>query len=152
MCVDALAASASWLALGATRLTFHAESASSLPRLLTDARKQFGHIVTVGVAINVTSELALIEPSLGDVEYVQFMGIAHIGRQGQPFDSRVLEKIRVFHRRHPHIRMQVDGGVSFDSAKTLIALGVSNLVIGSGIVRAGDPAAAVAAFDALENS
>ncbi len=151
MCFDAVHASAQWLALGATRLTFHAESVTSLPHFLADARKQFGHIVSFGLALNIASELSLIEHSLAEISYVQFMGIARIGRQGQPFDSRVLEKIRAFHTRHQEIAMQVDGGVSLDSAKKLLALNVSHLVIGSGILRAGDPAAAVASFEILES-
>lgn len=151
MCFDAEHAAAQWLALGATRLTFHAESITSIPRFMASVRRQFGHIVSFGLALNVTSDLALIEQGLGELSYVQFMGIARIGRQGQPFDARVLEQIRVFHKRHPTIPFQVDGGVSIDSAKKLLALGVSNLVIGSGILRAGDPAAAVAAFEKLQN-
>ncbi|MBU6214376.1 hypothetical protein KGM48_00830 [Patescibacteria group bacterium] len=152
MCLDAEHAAAQWLALGASRLTFHAESVSSIARFLGSMRKQFGHIVTFGLAVNVASDLALIEQSLGEIAYVQFMGIATIGRQGQPFDARVLEKIRAFRTRHPDLPIQVDGGVSFDSAKKLLALRVNNLVIGSGILRAGDPADAFAAYDALERA
>lgn len=151
MCFDAVHAAAQWLSLGATRLTFHAESVTSLPHFLTGARRQFGHIVSFGLALNVASNLALIEPVIGEIEYVQFMGIARIGRQGQPFDARVLDQVRVFHARHPDIPCQVDGGVSLDSAKKLVALGVANLIIGSGILRAGDPAVAVTQFESLES-
>ena len=157
MCLDAVAATEAWLALGATRLTFHAESTTDLPRLLASARKRYGAgggfasgLVSFGLAINVASDLALIETCIPEIEYVQCMGIAKIGRQGQPFDRRVLEKIRVFHSRHPEVALQVDGGVSLDSAKKLIALGVSHLVVGSGILRATNPAAAFAAFEALQ--
>lgn len=151
MCFDAAHAAAQWLSLGATRLTFHAESITSLPHFLSGVRRQFGPIVSFGLALNVTSSLALIETVLGEIEYVQFMGIARIGRQGQPFDARVLEQIRTFRHRHPNIPIQVDGGVSFDSAQKLVALGVTNLVIGSGILRAGDPATAVEKFESLES-
>ena len=47
--------------------------------------------------------------------------------------------------------MQVDGGVSLANAKQLVALGVGNLVVGSGILRASDPASAIAAFEALQS-
>ena len=78
------------------------------------------------------------------------MGIARIGRQGEPFDERVYEQVRVFRERHPDLPVQVDGGVSLKNAKKLLALGVSTLVIGSGILRAEDPITAVTAFENLE--
>ncbi|MFA5998248.1 MAG: hypothetical protein WC814_02580 [Candidatus Paceibacterota bacterium] len=156
MCLDAELAAAKWLALGATRLTFHAETATDLPRMLVSARQRYGAgfapgLVSFGLALNIASDLVLIEPCLDEIEYVQFMGIARIGRQGQPFDRRVLEKVRAFHNRHPEIPLQIDGGVSLESARELVALGVSNLIVGSGILRASDPAAALAAFEELRN-
>jgi len=152
MCLDAEQAADAWLSLGATRLTFHAESASDLPRLLAGARDRYGHFISFGLALNIGSDLALLEQSLGEIEYVQFMGIARIGRQGQPFDRRVLEKIRVFRHRHPGISVQVDGGVSLESARELVALGVGTLIVGSGILKSGNPAAAITAFEALKTS
>ncbi len=159
MCFDAEAAAGDWLALGAARLTFHAESVTDVPRLLASLRKRYGggtdfalsSLVSFGLALNVGSDVALIEPCLGEIEYVQFMGIATIGKQGQPFDRRVLENVRIFHERHPEVPMQVDGGVSETTAKELLALGVSDLIAGSSILRAKDPAAAVRAFEALRN-
>jgi ribulose-phosphate 3-epimerase len=157
MCFDAERAAWPWLEKGATRLVFHVESATDLPQLLSSVRKRYGGIefaslVSLGLALNVASDLVLIEPCLGEIEFVQFMGIATIGRQGQPFDKRVLEKVRVFKARHPEIPVQVDGGISFESAKKLVALGVSNLVIGSGILRSSDPASTAARFEELHSS
>jgi ribulose-phosphate 3-epimerase len=157
MCLDAEQVAGAWLALGASRLTFHAESVTSLPRLFATMRAKYGcgslscGLIAFGLAINVTTDIALIEPFLDDIEYVQFMGIAKIGRQGQPFDRRVLEKIRIFHHHHPKILLQVDGGVSLKTARELLALGVAHLISGSAILRAADPVAEVARFDALSN-
>ena len=116
MCYDAEEVAEAWLALGATRLTFHAESTTDLTRLLASARTRYGSIVSYGAAINIASNLALIETSMGEIDYVQCMGIAEIGKQGQPF-----------------------------------AHGVSNLVVGSGILRANNPAAEIAKFEALQS-
>ncbi|OGG41167.1 hypothetical protein A2118_02410 [Candidatus Kaiserbacteria bacterium GWA2_50_9] len=151
MCLDAELAAASWLTLGATRLTFHAETTTNLPRLLASAERRYGDggVVSFGLALNIASDLALIEQCIGSIHYVQFMGINRIGRQGQPFDERVYEKVRIFHSRHPNIPIQVDGGISLERAKKLLSLDVSNLVIGSSILKAGDPVAALASFEAL---
>ncbi|MCX6788055.1 MAG: hypothetical protein NT108_02755 [Candidatus Kaiserbacteria bacterium] len=151
MCLDAEHSASAWLTLGATRLTFHAESTTDLSRFLAAARDQYGHFVSFGLALNIASDLGILESHLGEVEYVQFMGISRIGRQGQLFDRRVLEKIRIFRNRHPEVPVQVDGGVTLESARPLLALGVSNLVVGSGIVRASDPAAAFAQFETLQS-
>lgn len=151
MCHDAERAAGAWLSLGAARLTFHAESATDLPRLIASARVRYGDLVSFGLAINIASDLALLEPHLGKIEYVQFMGIARIGRQGQPFDRRVFEKVRAFRTLHPEVPVQVDGGVTLESAKRLLVLGVSNVVVGSGILKAKDPATAFARFEALES-
>jgi len=158
MCLDAERAAALWLSRGATRLIFHAEAATDLPRLLISARKRFGAgdgfasgLISYGLALNVATDLALLEPCLGEIEFVQFMGIARIGRQGQPFDTRAVKKIREFHSRHPNVPVQIDGGVTLANARELIALGVTNLVIGSGILKANSPAETFAAFEALES-
>ncbi len=158
MCANADRMAEAWLALGATRLTFHAESTTDLGRLLASARRRYGtgagfisNLISFGIALNIASDLALIEPYIGEIEYVQFMGIARIGRQGQPFDRRVFEKVRTFRNRHPEIPVQVDGGISLESAKKLAELGVSNLVVGSALLRASDPAATFASLEMLQS-
>ncbi|MFZ2500578.1 MAG: hypothetical protein WAW90_01160 [Minisyncoccia bacterium] len=153
MCLDTERAVGAWLALGASRLTFHAESAVDLPRLLASVRRRYGSdLVTLGLALNVASDLSLIEPFLPHVAYVQFMGIANIGRQGQLFDQSVIERVRVFHVRHPEIPLQVDGGVSLAVAKKLLVQGASSLVVGSAILRANEPGVALAEFESLQTS
>ncbi|MHB1162912.1 MAG: hypothetical protein ACYCZZ_00050 [Minisyncoccota bacterium] len=152
MCLDAPRAADAWLALGASRLTFHATSAIDMPRLLDSIQAQYGRsVVSYGLAINLETNPALIEPSLDKIDYVQFMGIARIGRQGQPFDSRVFDRVRAFHARYPEMALQIDGGVSLENAEELLASGASNLVVGSAILRAEDPSAALAAFEALQS-
>lgn len=153
MCLDAEQAVGAWLALGATRLTFHAESVLSLSKFFSSVGQRYGaDFVMFGLALNVASDLSLIEPYLSQIGYIQFMGITTIGRQGQPFNPSVLEKVRVFRTEHPEIPVQVDGGVSLESAKKLIALGVGNLIVGSRLVRATDPVVEIAKFEALRSS
>ncbi len=159
MNLDAERAGDVWLSLGASRLTFHAESTTDLPRLLE--RMHLRHsagpgfrsgLVSFGVALNLASDLPIIERSLELADYVQFMGIRQIGRQGQPFDRRVYERVRAFRKRYPDIPVQVDGGVKLSEAKELAALGVSNVIVGSGLLRAADPVAEAAKYADLENS
>lgn len=151
MCLDIDSAIDAWLPVGATRLTLHAESTLDLLRHLAALKERYGILVSFGLALSVASDLKLIEPCLPEVAYVQFMGIARIGRQGQPFDARAYEHIRLFHSRHPDIPIQIDGGVSLANAEKLITLGATDLIVGSGIVRAKDPKAALAALQKAAN-
>ena len=145
MVVDPEQVTGSWIAAGATRILAHAESTNYLPRLITDLKVKYGHdkdfapeLLSFGLAINIATELSLIEAYLPEVDYVQFMGIRQIGKQGQPFDTDVLRKIASFRSAHPDTPLQVDGGVSLSTAPQLLDAGVSRLVVGSALWNAPD--------------
>lgn len=145
-----------WLALGASRITVHAESTSYLPRVIADLKHRYGHdrdfvpdLISFGLATNVGSELALIEPYVNDIDYVQFTGTATAGKSGQPFDERVLKKIETFRKRCPAMTIQVDGGVSLRTAPRLLAAGVDRLVAPIALFSAGDAGAEYRKFEAL---
>ncbi len=151
MCEDAHRAADDWLLFGATRLTLHIESVPNFEEFLRRVKNYYGDVVSLGLAINIDTNLSLLEQNIEGIEYVQFMGIRRIGVQGQPFDPRVLDTIRIFHHRYPKISMQVDGGVTLQTAKQLLVYGVSGLVVGSSIVRADDPVSAFITFESLRS-
>jgi pentose-5-phosphate-3-epimerase len=157
MCLDIERACGDWLSLGAKRLTLHAQSEAEFPELLASVTKRYGlgadfvkDLVSFGIALPLQNNLELVEPCLDQVAYVQYMGIAQVGKQGQPFDERVFNNISTFRNRHPNIPVQVDGGVSFERAQQLLALGVTNVIVGSALAQ--DPSAAFAAFENLKTS
>jgi ribulose-phosphate 3-epimerase len=128
-----------WINAGASRVVIHAESTTSLEKIIKSLEFEYGHtkdftpgLLSIGIALNIGTELSLIEPYLEYVDYVQFMGIAIIGKQAQPFDKRVLRKISAFKLKYPDIPIQVDGGVSLDTA------GVERLIVGSALWNAPD--------------
>lgn len=143
-----------WVTFGAARITLHAESTTSLSSTVADFKRIYGHepgftstMLSLGVALGIETDNAILEPIVAHIDYVQFMGIAHIGVQGQPFDTRVLQKIKTFRERHPSVLIQVDGGVTHDSAAQLLQAGVDRLIVGSHLRKAADLGAA---FDQLE--
>ncbi len=146
-----------FLELGASRFVFHAESATSLGRLLALFRRLAGHekgftnLISIGLSLGNASDLSLIEPYLDQVDFVQFMGIAKIGSQGQPFDRRVVERIRAFRLRHPEIPIQVDGGVTLETGRALLMQGVETLVVGHDLLEAKDIRTELARFEDLQN-
>lgn len=145
-----------WVEAGAERVIVHIESVRNLDKLLAEFARRYGHekgfapdLISIGLALNIETETAAIEPYLNAVDFVQFMGIARIGVQGQPFDDRVLRKIEAFKRAHPDMPIQVDGGVTPLTAPRLLALGVNRLVVGHDIMGASDISAELHRFDML---
>ncbi len=158
MGIDAERAGDAWLSLGAVRLTFHTKSSADLSRLLTRMRTKYSadvgflpDLVAFGVALDMQDDLGSLDSSLDKVDYVQFMGIDSSGKQGEPFNPRVLDRIRAFQTQHPDISVQVDGGVSLTHARELLEIGVTNVIVGSAILNTPDPIASAAAFDNLQN-
>lgn len=134
-----------WIAAGVDRLVFHAESSRFVLKTMEEVSVHYGRdkdftpdLLSLGVAINIESDVALLDPFLQFADYVQFMGISSIGKQGQPFDERVLRKISQFRSRHSDVLIQVDGGVNLESAHALLSIGVDRLVIGSALWKSGD--------------
>lgn len=134
-----------WIELGASRVTVHAASSKHLPRLLESFKTLYGHdktfssnLLAIGIAVPPSVDPETLAPYLDQIDYVQFMGIRNVGRQGEPFDTSILRTIELFRKRHPHTPVQVDGGVSLITAPKLLELGVSRLVIGSALWRAPD--------------
>jgi transketolase len=143
-----------WLTLGAARVTLHLESLKDPARTLALIKGRYGHDreagpcpFELGLAVNVATDLALLEPHLPRVDYVQLMGIDTIGRQGEPFDPVVLERVQKLREAHPRLVIQVDGGVTPETAPRLLAAGASRLVVGHAITGAPDPGEALARFE-----
>jgi ribulose-phosphate 3-epimerase len=156
MVADPEAVAGAWITAGAERVVLHAESTNYLDRAIRHIGVEYGHskdfsadLLSIGIALNTQTELALIEPYLDHVDYVQFMGIATIGRQGEPFDASVLRKIATFKRKYPKIPVQVDGGVSLATAPALLSAGVERLIVGSALWRAPDVREALNEFNDL---
>jgi ribulose-phosphate 3-epimerase len=134
-----------WIEAGATRIVIHAETTRMLPKLMSELTSKYGHdkdftpdLLSFGLAINVSTPFSLIEPFLHRCDFVQFMGIARIGKQGEPFDKSVLAKLSAFRKKYPEMPLQIDGGVSLETAPALLQAGVSRLVVGSDLWKAAD--------------
>jgi len=145
-----------WIAAGAQRLVVHAESSQNLSKVITDLQVKYGHakdfvpgLFSFGLSIGNDTDISLLAPYIEQADYVQFMGIASIGKQGQPFDARVLEKVRTFRKKYPEMTIQVDGAVTLETAPRLLAAGVDRLVVGSDLWRARDLKEELARFKDL---
>lgn len=136
-----------WATLGVERVIFHLEAFytdTKLSHFIKEvrSRQDMGNSfasIEVGLCINLDTPLEKLIPHIEDVDFVQFMSIASIGSQKNPFDPRVLNRIREFKAEAPHTTLAVDGGIRLEHVQELVSLGVDRLVVGSAIVQSEDP-------------
>lgn len=130
-----------WVSAGANRVIVHVESMKDFEVIRAAVPEG---MIELGLAINNDTPLSILDPYLDRIDFVQCMGIAQIGFQGQPFDERVVERVRTLRAMKPEMPISVDGSVNFDTARILADAGATRLVSGSAILEADDFTQAVA--------
>jgi len=95
----------------------------------------------VGASAMLETSLESLESVLDIIDYVQFMCIEKIGVQGSKFNSKVIDKIKVFRQKHPQVELAVDGGVKKEHLPSLESLGVKRFAMGSAIMSSQNPVA-----------
>lgn len=148
MVADPYTAGTSWLAQGADRLVFHVETIS----VADFTRFAEATNVTVGIAANNDTPFETLEAYVAAADFVQVMGIATIGAQGQPFDSRALERIAMLTERYPRLPLSLDGSVNASTLTELLALKLDRYIMGSAVMAAQDPHAAYVDFSQIAHS
>ncbi len=93
----------------------------------------------IGVAFNVDSNIDAYRHIIKEVDFVQCMGIAEIGKQGQDFDEKVYAQILKIAQEFPGLPIAVDGGVRLDNAAKLIEAGATRLIVGSALWKSHSP-------------
>jgi ribulose-phosphate 3-epimerase len=129
---------------GSDRITVHPEATVHLDRTLQAIR---GLGKAAGVVLNPATPESAIEYVLDHVDLVLVMTV-NPGFGGQKFLSSQLEKIRRIRAMTAGrgIRIQVDGGITPETAPKAIGAGAGVLVAGSAIFGRPDYAAAVEAL------
>ena len=131
---------------GCDQITVHAEATRHLDRSLQTIK---GLGKKAGVALNPSTPLEMIEYVLDRLDLVLLMTV-NPGFGGQSLVPAVLEKIRRFKRMigDRPIEIEVDGGVTPDTAPQLIEAGVTAMVAGSAVFK-GEPGGYAANIAAL---
>jgi ribulose-phosphate 3-epimerase len=134
---------AAFAAAGADRITVHAEAGPHLDRSL-QAIRALGK--KTGVALNPATPVSVIEHVIGRLDLILVMTV-NPGFGGQSFIAAMAEKIRQAKAlvAGRDIDIQVDGGITEDTAPIAVAAGANVLVAGNAIFK-GDPAAEIKAL------
>jgi ribulose-phosphate 3-epimerase len=117
--------------------------------VLADPRPVFRAIRSLGkkvaLAVNPDHPIDALEPYLAEIDLALCMTV-HPGFGGQPFMPESPERIRrlrqMIEKNNPQCELEVDGGVDLRTAPTAVAAGANVLVIGTGIFKFKDGAAA----------
>ncbi|MCZ7466079.1 MULTISPECIES: ribulose-phosphate 3-epimerase [Rhizobium/Agrobacterium group] len=118
---------------GCDSITVHAEAGPHLHRSLQTIRT-LGR--KTGVTLNPATPLSVIENVLDDVDLILIMSV-NPGFGGQKFIPAMLDKIRAAKAMigDRPIELEVDGGVTAQTAGAIIAAGANALVAGSAVFK-----------------
>ncbi|WP_339273463.1 ribulose-phosphate 3-epimerase [Paenibacillus sp. FSL K6-1330] len=136
---------ADFVKAGADLITVHAETCQHLHRVI-HLIKEFG--VKAGVAINPATPAHVLQEVLPDLDLVLVMTV-NPGFGGQAFIERTVNKISqlrewVSNSDYPNIHIEVDGGITAETAPLVVEAGADVLVAGSAVFGKPDRAAAIA--------
>jgi len=118
---------------GADILVIHPEVSPHLHRVIEQIK---GHGLRAGVALNPATPLAAIEEVLAEVDLALIMSVDP-GFGGQEFIEDVLPKVRRLRRlldeRELAVEIEIDGGITPETAPRCVEAGVRVLVAGTAI-------------------
>jgi len=124
---------------GARRVVIHIGTTENYAECIAHARM---HNYKIGFAFTNDVPFVMLEPYLTEIDFVQVMGIAQVGAQGQPFDERTLETVARIRAAYPQLEIAIDGAVNTDTITRLFAVGANRFAPGSALTHTDDPVTA----------
>lgn len=135
-----------YVSAGASRVVIHIESVEDIEPIVALKRR---YDFKLGLSLNNDTDIAYLMKYRPYADYIQCMGIARIGTQGNPFDERVLSRITFLREMYPEMEIAVDGSVHHETLPKLINAGATRFAVGSAILKAQEPCEAYHALLAL---
>ena len=132
-----------WAKAGATRILLPIEAGSDA---VTDIIKEWGSVVEIGLVANMGTSVEVFESYLDKVETIQLMSIDVIGHQGEPFDEKIIDKIKRLREIGYKHKISIDGGINLENAEKLIKAGADRLIVGSAIWGSENPSETLKKF------
>ena len=134
-----------WSRAECKRALIHVESVKDLKTTL-QAVRSYG--MEPGITLNPDTPISAIEDAIEEAEVVQVMGVTP-GFMGQEFQPIAIEKVKELRDKYPDLILEVDGGVSKNTARALADAGADRLVSGSAIFDSGSPKQAIEELEDL---
>jgi len=134
---------------GADILTVHIEACTHLHRNIQQI-KSLG--MQAGVAVNPHTPVEILQDILADIDMVCLMSV-NPGFGGQSFIPHTLTKIKKLRKmideQSLSVKIEIDGGVTLDNAKSIIDAGADVLVAGNTVFKSANPIATIAQLKAI---
>jgi ribulose-phosphate 3-epimerase len=134
---------------GADILTVHIETCSHLHRNIQQI-KSLG--MKAGVAINPHTAVEELKDILADIDLVCMMSVDP-GFGGQSFIPNTFNKIKQLRKmideRSLKVKIEIDGGVTLENAKSIIDAGADVLVAGNTVLKSANPKEMIAKLKGL---
>ena len=131
---------------GATGMTIHVEASPHLQRQLARIR-ELGCLA--GAALNPATSLITVREALGDLDLLLIMTV-NPGFGGQDFIPSSVDKVARARHLLDELRsgaaLEVDGGISRDTIKSVWRAGADTFVAGNAVFSAANPRAEIAAL------
>ncbi len=128
---------------GADILTVHYEACTHLHRNIQQI-KSLG--MQAGVALNPHTPVLLLQDVIRDIDLVLIMSV-NPGFGGQQFIPQTFEKVKELRRMidetQSKTKIEVDGGVTLQNAKSIVEAGADVLVAGNTVFSSPDPTATI---------
>ena len=128
---------------GAGFITFHLEINFPIQKAIDQIKN---HGIQAGIALRPATPISSVEPYLADLDLVLPMSVDP-GFSGQSFMMSTLEKLdrlqKLIRAQDKKTEIEVDGGITLDTARLVGSRGATILVAGTAIFRSGNPKQAI---------
>ena len=116
---------------GADIISIHPEANDNIEKCIDKIKS---HNVKAGLAINPDTKWEVVLPFLDKLDIIVVMSV-HPGFGGQKFIPAALEKLKLLRKKiddsHPHIELEIDGGVNFENIESILEAGADVIVAGT---------------------
>ena len=123
---------------GADIISIHPEANDNIEKCIDKIKS---NNVKVGLAINPDTNWEVVIPFLDKLDMIVVMSV-HPGFGGQKFIPSALEKLKLLRKKidetHPHIELEIDGGVNFDNIESILKAGANVIVAGTTTFTGGE--------------
>ena len=123
---------------GADIISIHPEANDNIEKCIDKIKS---NNVKAGLAINPDTNWEVVIPFLDKLDIIVVMSV-HPGFGGQKFISSTLEKLKLLRKKidetHPHIELEIDGGVNFDNIESILKAGANVIVAGTTTFTGGE--------------
>ena len=123
---------------GADIISIHPEANDNIEKCIDKIKS---NNVKAGLAINPDTNWEVVIPFLDKLDIIVVMSV-HPGFGGQKFIPSALEKLKLLRKKidetHPHIELEIDGGVNFDNIESILKAGANVIVAGTTTFTGGE--------------